>query len=477
MNRYNIGKALDKRQSSLEDVKVEVVQDNRNALWRRTKTSFFGYSRNWKILLTVLGVVILLLVILLPVLLLVDLNGKKEPFTDPIDADDAARYAVVKHNFPDPTVIEVNNTLYAFATRSGANASLHVQVARSALEDVSFWTLSEGYDALPILPSWVKSPGDAAVWAPQVNQRDDGMFVMLFSALHSEHTNKHCLGIATILEVIGPYTATSQEPLVCHFELGGIIDPTFLVDPTSNTSYIVYKNDGNAIGSGGACSNSNWPNTPTTFQYDILTSNLTESALTSNNGSQAINTVNNSTIFLHNDCSDGSTIESPFIVHHAYHHHKSGKTKHAYHLLYNSGCFVDSSYRIEHIPCLLNDTITHFTECPWQELKNSVGSTLLESASYAQPDNDGKGDAVLFAPGGPAVSPDGRYLIFHADVVEGWNAGAMKRDAGEVDLEGERWRMRAMFVAEMEYEYDWGKEGEETMQTGLRVKRLVVPSN
>lgn len=203
--------------------------------------SFFGYTRN-RVLVGVAVVLGLILVIVVPVVKLVCLQ-REDPVQKAINlAAEAARYSVLRTNFPDPCLIEVNGSYHAFATRSIANASLNIQAA-SAVEDIASWTLHDGYDALPNLPPWVKAGEGAAVWAPQVNQRQDGVFVMVYAAIHKDHHGRHCLGIATSPNVLGPYDAgNASQPLLCHLELGGIIDATFLSDPVSNNTYLVYKN-------------------------------------------------------------------------------------------------------------------------------------------------------------------------------------------------------------------------------------------
>lgn len=69
-------------------------------------------------------------------------------------------------DFPDPSLISVDGTYYAFASQSGyTNKDTKIQLATST--DFDSWTYT-GQDALPDLPSWAKD--DGAVWAPDVNQ-------------------------------------------------------------------------------------------------------------------------------------------------------------------------------------------------------------------------------------------------------------------------------------------------------------------
>lgn len=450
------------------------------------RVSFFQQRRN-RLVLGVCGLIMLLLTILTPALHFV-FKRKAENAAAKL-VEEASRYAVVNANFPDPCMIEIEDGYYAFATRDLANPEINIQVA-TAVESISKWTFLEGYDALPNLPAWVKNHGDAAVWAPQVTQRSDGVFVMAYSALHKDHPRKHCLGMATADNVLGPYDpGNSTEPILCHLSLGGIIDPTFLEDPISNKTYLVYKNDGNAIGSGGACNNDRWPNTPTTFQHSLLVQpSWTKLAAANNslvpiqNATAAIDLVNNSTIFMHNAKSDGPNIESPQVWYQEYPGIGRNSTpKRAYHMLYNAGCFADKSYRTEGLVCWLDDArnITTFSDCDWQAIKKTSTHLLLQTGSYPQP--DGKLPAMLLAPGGPGVTQDGRYMAFHADIVPSWFDKSHKPDENKNEHHepGKRQngtkpvkspvytRKRALFIAELEVD--------ET--NGLRISRLIEPEH
>ena len=83
-------------------------------------------------------------------------------------SSDLARYAVIPENFPDPCLInDWEGKWYAFATRT--NNLVHVQVASAPQDNISEWTLHEGYDALPTLGAWAATQlTDSAVWAPYV---------------------------------------------------------------------------------------------------------------------------------------------------------------------------------------------------------------------------------------------------------------------------------------------------------------------
>ena len=174
---------------------------------------------------------------------------------------------VLSVDFPDPSVIKVGNTWYAFGTQSVYdNTNIHIQVATSP--DFSTWTLSQGTDALPNLPGWASNDGN--VWAPDVNQlvslpsspllyrtnrhsQDDGSFVMYFSATDAADPGHHCIGTAISSSITGPYTASSNQ-FVCPTSQGGAIDPSGFRD-SDGSRYVVYKIDGNSLGHGGVCNN------------------------------------------------------------------------------------------------------------------------------------------------------------------------------------------------------------------------------
>lgn len=74
--------------------------------------------------------------------------------------------AVITTDFPDPSLISVNNQWFAFGTQSLYDyKNIHIQVASSS--DFSSWSLHGGQDALPNLPGWVNQ-SNPLVWAPDV---------------------------------------------------------------------------------------------------------------------------------------------------------------------------------------------------------------------------------------------------------------------------------------------------------------------
>jgi beta-xylosidase len=144
---------------------------------------------------------------------------------------------VIDLNFPDPDVLKVGDTYYAYATETG---SVTIQTAHSS--DLVKWEMLG--NALIVLPPWVKPGFD---WAPDVSQTVDGkMFVMYFTARDAA-SDKQCIGAATSDKPEGPFQFAGDVPLICQIDQGGSIDPAAFVDEDSSR-YVLWKNDGNCCG-------------------------------------------------------------------------------------------------------------------------------------------------------------------------------------------------------------------------------------
>ena len=311
-------------------------------------------------------------------------------------ASAAAVGPVISANFPDPGLaLDAKNgieTWHAFSTQTG---KINVQVASSP--DFSNWTLRDGYDALPILPGWAREPPHAGIWAPDVNKRRDGSWVMFFSAAGIAHPERHCIGAATSLTVEGPYTPV-QDPIVCELTRGGNIDPNLFVDPVNNQSYLVYKVDGNAIGHGGACANSNVPVEPTPLYLQLM-------------DPQTLTIPVGDPVYLFSNKNsfkeDGPNIERPCMTF----------RKNTYYLLYNAQCFASPEYRIDYVSCVVGvDTHSGLLGCNWDQLKSKQRSghhTLLHTG-------DSVSGTTLYAPGSMDVSADHQKVVFHGDINLTW---------------------------------------------------------
>jgi Glycosyl hydrolases family 43 len=138
---------------------------------------------------------------------------------------------VYPFDFPDPAVILVGQTYYAYATNSVAG---NIQIISST--DLTTWTAVG--NALPNLPSWA-TPNDT--WAPAVS-RIGGAF-LLYYAVDVAGTGSECISVAIANRPEGPFTDRSKAPLECQKSLGGSIDPESFVD-TNGTSYLIWKSGG-----------------------------------------------------------------------------------------------------------------------------------------------------------------------------------------------------------------------------------------
>jgi hypothetical protein len=270
---------------------------------------------------------------------------------------------------------------------------------------------------------------------------------MYYAAVAKNNTRMHCIGAATSVDVEGPYTPL-DEAIVCDFHAGGVIDPALVYDPRLGAPYLLYKNDGNSIGVGGACSNTGWPNTPT----PLMAMEMSPQDLTTPVG-KPFKLLSNLEV-------DGPNIEAPMLWTYVYHDDLFNTDLFMYHLSFSSGCFADGSYHVEHVLCRAQQ----LSDCKWGQLRgpdtgaNNVSiwsRTLLET---------GWTPAKLYAPGGPSLNGrqlgsmegtlagdvDKEYMIFHGDV----NMAYFEHP--EVISQEERvrngWdRRRGMFVAELKY--------------------------
>jgi hypothetical protein len=138
-------------------------------------------------------------------------------------------------DFPDPFVLRVGATYFAYATNS---AEGNIQIIAST--DLSQW--SAVGNALPKLPGWA-APN--ATWAPSVRQIG-GTFVLYYSAVVAgAGGGEQCISAATSSRPQGPFVDSSTAPLVCQASLGGSIDPSPFAD-ANGTPYLVWKSNGGA---------------------------------------------------------------------------------------------------------------------------------------------------------------------------------------------------------------------------------------
>jgi len=311
--------------------------------------------------------------------------------------------AAISDNFPDPALWYDNSTWYAFATNNAAgilerpeNATVrnfgasNVQIATST--DFITWHLQTvRHDPLPRVAKWapqglgVTKPRTprANVWAPGIIQRpSDNKFVMYYSAIRANVTNPlprhppiHCVGaaVSTGDSPAGPYEPVN-DTIACPVEQGGAIDPTAFRD-TDGSLYMVYKVDGNNVGHGGLCGNTQKPIVPTPLMLQKMQPD-------------GVTPDGNATRILDRIASDGPLVEAPALI-----RSPSG----IYFLFFSSGCTRSPSYDIKYA------TATN-VHGPYRR----AGAPLLRT-----------GDWDLLAPGSVGVHDDGHggfNMAFHARV-------------------------------------------------------------
>ncbi|TBN58498.1 hypothetical protein EYE40_02880 [Glaciihabitans arcticus] len=151
-------------------------------------------------------------------------------------AESSAPGFAIDADFPDPDLLEVDGTFYAYATNS---AAANVQVATST--DLLSWEQLD-VDALPELPEWAIR---GKTWAPEVTALADGSFALYFTTAQAT-PSAQCIGVAVSADPLGPFEPVG-DPLVCPVEDGGAIDASTFLDD-DGTLFLVFKNDGNCCG-------------------------------------------------------------------------------------------------------------------------------------------------------------------------------------------------------------------------------------
>jgi beta-xylosidase len=144
---------------------------------------------------------------------------------------------VLDTDFPDPFVLKVGNTYWAYATEGNAK---HIQVARS--KDLVSWVQLD--DALPQIPTF----SIGKTWAPEVMKTSAG-YVMYYTLNAFDFNTPNgpgaqCVSFAVSATPQGPFVDSNTKPFVCQPDLGGSIDATPFQD-RNGKRYLAWKNDGN----------------------------------------------------------------------------------------------------------------------------------------------------------------------------------------------------------------------------------------
>jgi arabinan endo-1,5-alpha-L-arabinosidase len=141
---------------------------------------------------------------------------------------------VIDRDFPDPDLLKVGDTYYAYATNAAGD---NVQAARST--DLVTWERIP--DPLPVLPVWVRG---GFTWAPEVTTTADGSGYVMYFTARDLQSDKQCIGVATSDGPEGPFTDASEEAFICQLDQGGSIDAASFTDE-DGSRYLLWKNDGN----------------------------------------------------------------------------------------------------------------------------------------------------------------------------------------------------------------------------------------
>jgi beta-xylosidase len=211
---------------------------------------------------------------------------------------------------------------------------------------------------------------------------------MYFSAALTQFSAHHCIGVATSNDIEGPYTALNQtlicpdptanganlNPLIPSPGVGGAIDAAGFKD-VDGSRYIIWKVDGNSVGSGGVCNNGNAPQRSTPIMLVLV-------------GADGITPKGNPIELLDRSDSDGPLIEAPNLVRTA-----DG----GYALFFSSNCFTTPGYDVAYATSksLLG---------PYVKTPNPLIMTGMQG---------------LTAPGGASIAADGQHMVFHANVGTG----------------------------------------------------------
>ncbi|HEV7956103.1 MAG TPA: glycoside hydrolase family 43 protein [Marisediminicola sp.] len=271
----------------------------------------------------------------------------EEPYT--AESAEVRPEAAIDRNFPDPDVLRVGDTYYAYATNDNAR---NVQVASSA--DLRSWQVLEK-DAFPELPKWV-IPGKT--WAPEVAEVSPGSFVLYFTATNFQPALQ-CIGVATASDPAGPFVAQGEGMIVCPEDEGGAIDASTFAD--DDGLHLVWKNDGNC------CGLDTW----------ISTAPLSADGLTLAGPEQKL--------IMQDLHWEGNLVEAPTIV----------KRDSTYVLLYSANNYGDDRYAVGYAsaPALGG---------PWTKNEEPLLSTESSGGKFLGPG----GQDI-------ASRDDGEFLVFH----------------------------------------------------------------
>jgi hypothetical protein len=164
----------------------------------------------------------------------------------------SARSAVANNhgilNTPDPSILRVGTTYYAYTTNSqnlpncatGTNTRIKVPVRLGSL--TSFGQCFR--DAITSESPWYNSNLDN-YWAPSVARNPDSQQYVLAFTQKQTSTGKYCIGLATSTQPDGPFDPRSS-PLRCPSTSNYAIDPDVFV--YNGQMYMSWRQDPSSTG-------------------------------------------------------------------------------------------------------------------------------------------------------------------------------------------------------------------------------------
>jgi beta-xylosidase len=163
----------------------------------------------------------------------------------PVGSDPFTGGAAYSGDFPDPSVMRVGTTFYAYATTV---AALNLPAMTSG--DLRHWTARPSSDqahpfqndAMPTAAAWAErrsTPGGrvfSATWAPSVVRMGAGRFVAAYAVPRASDGHR-CVSLARATNPLGPFVDRTTKPLTC---LGrNAIDPQIFRD--RGAVWLLYK--------------------------------------------------------------------------------------------------------------------------------------------------------------------------------------------------------------------------------------------
>jgi beta-xylosidase len=143
-------------------------------------------------------------------------------------------------DFPDPSVLKVGATYYAYSTNTGGSL---LPVLTST--DLVTWTRRG--DGLAQPASWGASLGpdraDHELWAPAVFSWQ-GRYIAFYALRQHVTPRRTCIAVATSSSPLGPFVDRTTRPVVCDSDPLGSIDPQPYVDPRTHLPYLTWKSEG-----------------------------------------------------------------------------------------------------------------------------------------------------------------------------------------------------------------------------------------